>query len=116
MTANTPKSRILESVHETAADLHRPGCIDQRKMPQYEALCLDTIPEYDSAHIRSRRDLRRVLSAAMAVHPDPRRALFLIKSAPIPAFCHQTLLQLVQQGRTEDAIGYLESIRPGCVG
>ena len=48
MTANTPKSRILESVHETAADLHRLDGIDQRKMHQYEALCLGTIPEYDS--------------------------------------------------------------------
>jgi putative transcriptional regulator len=35
-------------VHETAADLHRLGFIDQRKMRKYDALCLDPIPEYDS--------------------------------------------------------------------
>lgn len=29
---------------------------------------------------------------------------------------HKTLLQLVQEGRTEDAIGYLESISTGFVG
>ena len=40
-------SRILEAVHETAADLHRLGFIDQRKMRQYDALCLAPIPEYD---------------------------------------------------------------------
>ena len=62
------------------------------------------------------RDLMRILSAAMAVQPDPQRAVFLIKNEPIPAFHHKTLLQLVQAGRTEDAVGYLESISAGFVG
>jgi sporulation protein YlmC with PRC-barrel domain len=62
------------------------------------------------------RDLMRVLSAAAAVQPDPQRAIFLVKNEPIPAFRHKTLLQLVQEGRTEDAIGYLESISAGFVG
>ncbi|WP_242467560.1 hypothetical protein [Thiocapsa imhoffii] len=58
----------------------------------------------------------RVLSAAAAVQPDPQRAIFLVKNEPIPAFRHKTLLQLVQEGRTADAIGYLESIGTGFVG
>jgi len=62
------------------------------------------------------RDLMRVLSAASALQPDPQRAIFLIKNEPIPAFHHKTLLQLVQEGRTEDAIGYLESVGAGFVG
>jgi hypothetical protein len=62
------------------------------------------------------RDLMRVLSAAAAVQPDPERAIFLVKNAPISAFRHKTLFQLVQEGRTEDAIGYLESIGSGFVG
>jgi len=62
------------------------------------------------------RDLMRVLSAAAAVQPDTQRAIFLVKNEPIPAFRHKTLLQLVQEGRTEDAIGYLESISTGFVG
>ena len=62
------------------------------------------------------RDLVRVLSAAMAIQPDLQRAIFLIKNEPIPAFRHKTLLQLIQEGRTEDAIGYLESISSGFVG
>jgi putative transcriptional regulator len=33
--------RILEAVHETAADLHRAGFIDMRRMRRFEALCLD---------------------------------------------------------------------------
>ncbi len=62
------------------------------------------------------RDLMRVISAAMAVQPDLQRAIFLIKNEPIAAFRHKTLMQLVQEGRTEDAIAYLESISAGFVG
>jgi hypothetical protein len=62
------------------------------------------------------RDLVRVLSAAMAVQPDFERALFLVKNQPIPTFRHKTILQLLQDGRTEDAIDYLESISAGFVG
>src|SRR3546814_11733810 len=56
------------------------------------------------------RDLMRVLSAAAAVQPDTARAFFMVKNEPLPAFRHKTLMQLVQEGRTDDAIGYRESI------
>jgi hypothetical protein len=62
------------------------------------------------------RDLMRVLSAATAVQPDTARAFFMVKNEPIPAFRHKTLLQLVQEGRTDDAIDYLESISAGFTG
>lgn len=62
------------------------------------------------------RDLMRVLSATSVVQPDRDRALFLIKNAPIPAFRHKTILQLVAEGRTEDAVDYLESVGSGFVG
>lgn len=62
------------------------------------------------------RDLMRLLSAATAVQPDTARAFFMVKNEPIPAFRHKTLLQLVQDGRTEDAIDYLESISAGFTG
>ncbi|MDR5733909.1 DNA-binding protein [Caballeronia sp. LZ025] len=62
------------------------------------------------------RDLMRVVSAAAALQPDLQRALFLIKNHPIPAFRHRTILQLVQDGRTDDAIDYLESISAGFIG
>ena len=47
-----PKSRLMEAVHETASDLHSLGFIDVHKMRQYDALCLDPVPEYDSKKIR----------------------------------------------------------------
>ncbi|KTT24721.1 DNA-binding protein [Pseudomonas oryzihabitans] len=62
------------------------------------------------------RDVMRVISAATVIQPDPQRAVFLVKNEPIAAFRHRTLLQLVQDGRTEDAIGYLESVSAGFVG
>lgn len=62
------------------------------------------------------RDLMRLLSAATAVQPDTERAFFMVKNEPIPSFRHKTLLQLVQDGRTEDAIDYLESINAGFTG
>jgi len=62
------------------------------------------------------RDLMRVLSAATVVQPDTARAFFMIKNEPIPAFRHKTILQLIEEGRTEDAIDYLESISAGFTG
>ena len=56
-TTKSPKakSRVLEAVHETAADLHRLGFIDKRKMGQYDALCMEPIAPYDSEKIRALR-------------------------------------------------------------
>lgn len=68
MTTKTrAKSRILDAVHETAADLHCLGFIDQRKMRKYDALCLDPIPQYDSEKIRSLRDRYQLSQAVLAV-------------------------------------------------
>lgn len=50
-----PQSRIMAAVHEGAMDLHRLGFIDKRKMQEYDALCLEPIPDYDCDQIRSLR-------------------------------------------------------------
>ena len=34
-----PSSRILEAVHETAADLHKLSLIDSHRMQHYDAVC-----------------------------------------------------------------------------
>ena len=60
------RSRILESVHETASDLHRLGFIDKRKMQKYDALCLSPIPEYDAARIRALRSRMQLSQAVLA--------------------------------------------------
>ena len=60
------KSRIFESVHETARDLHRLGFIDKRKMRKFDVLCLDPIPEYDSVKIRALRDHLQLSQSVLA--------------------------------------------------
>lgn len=62
------------------------------------------------------KDLKRVLAAAIPIQPDAQRTMSLIRNQSIPCFRHKTLLQLVREGRTEDAIGYLESVSAGFVG
>ena len=46
------QSPILEAVHETAAGFHRLGFIDKRKMQEFDVLCLEPIPDYDSLEIK----------------------------------------------------------------
>jgi putative transcriptional regulator len=66
--ANKPKTKsgILDAVHETAADLHRLGFIDKRKMQKYDALCLAPIPDYDSQKIRALRESLKLSQAVLA--------------------------------------------------
>lgn len=44
----TKKSRVLETVHATAAGLHRIGLIDKRKMEKFDLLCLKEVPDYSA--------------------------------------------------------------------
>jgi len=67
MTTKTKaRSQIFEAVHDTASDLHRLGFIDKRKMRQFDALCLDPVPKYDSEQIRALRDHLQLSQAVLA--------------------------------------------------
>lgn len=59
-------SRVLEAVHETAADLHRLGFIDKRKMNQYDALCVAPVHDYDAAKVKALREKLRLSQAVLA--------------------------------------------------
>jgi putative transcriptional regulator len=59
-------SRILDTVHETARDLHAAGFIDMRTMQRYDALCLEPIPTYSSAKIRALRARHKLSQAVLA--------------------------------------------------
>lgn len=65
-TKHNAKSRILESMHETATDLKAMGFIDMHKMQKYDALCLEPVPEYDSGKIKDLRDRYRISQAVLA--------------------------------------------------
>jgi len=49
------ENKILEAVFESASDLHRLGLIDKKRMLEYEALCLDSVPEYNGTKVRALR-------------------------------------------------------------
>ena len=69
---------------------------------------MSTTPHHD--------DLAKVLAAALKVQPDRKRAESFIETQPIAAFGGRTLRHMVEQGRTEAAISYIESIAAGFVG
>ncbi|TAG24620.1 MAG: helix-turn-helix domain-containing protein [Burkholderiales bacterium] len=62
----TAKSRLMEAVHDTAADLHRLGFIDKRKMQRYEALCLQPVPQFDSERVKALREKLNLSQAVLA--------------------------------------------------
>jgi len=120
----TTLADMLESVREAGTSRLSANSIADVLGLQYQDLAamagvhrntLRTHPESPKLQA-ALRDLIRVLSAVLAVQPDKERALFMIKNEPISAFRHKTILELVAEGRTEDAIDYLESISAGFSG
>ena len=65
-TKTRGKRTILEAVHETATDLHAGRFISKRRMHEYDALCLDPIPHYSQAKIRSLRKRHNISQAVLA--------------------------------------------------
>ncbi len=67
MTTKTKvKSRILETAHETASDLHHLGFIDKRKMQKYELLCVGRAQDYDAAKVKALRERLQLSQAVLA--------------------------------------------------
>ncbi|PPT76647.1 DNA-binding protein [Xanthomonas arboricola] len=62
------------------------------------------------------RNLSRLLVAMTQVQPDERQVVFHLKNTPIPAFEFATLLEVVKQGRTDDALTYLRTVASGAAG
>ena len=65
-TKTQRRSRILETVHQTATDLHSAGFISKRRMREYDALCLPPIPRYLRNKIRALRERHRISQAVLA--------------------------------------------------
>lgn len=59
-------SRILDAVHETAADWHEAGLIDLHQMRKYDALCLSPVPDYSPEKIRELRTQNNLSQAVLA--------------------------------------------------
>ncbi len=59
-------SRLLETIHDTALDLHRSGFIDKRRMREYDALCLAPVPSFSSERIQTLRAQLQISQAVLA--------------------------------------------------
>jgi hypothetical protein len=62
------------------------------------------------------QDMLRVLAVATELTGDAERAVFLLRNEPLRAFGYKTADALVQEGRTEALIAYLESLAGGAAG
>lgn len=62
------------------------------------------------------QDMVRVLAAATELTGDKKRAAFLVRNEPLRAFGYKTADVLIQAGRADDVIAYLESLAGGAAG
>lgn len=62
------------------------------------------------------QDMVRVLAVATEMTGDAGRAVFLLRNEPLRAFGYKTADTLVQEGRVEDIVAYLESLAGGAAG
>ncbi len=121
---SAPISVVLDRVREPGTTRFSPSLLaglldlqqqDLAAMARVHRNTVRTHPESPRLQ-HAMRDLVRVLSAALEIQPDAQRAVYFVKNEPIAAFRHKTLLQLVAEGRAEDAVNYLESLAAGFVG
>jgi putative transcriptional regulator len=61
-------NKILDTVHETARDLHEAGVMDTRTMREFDALCLQPVRTLSAAQIKRLRTRLRVSQAVFAAY------------------------------------------------
>ena len=62
------KSRILGSIHRTAADLHAAGLMDKQTMRTFDADCLTAVPPLSPDEIKALREREGASQAVFARH------------------------------------------------
>ena len=62
------RSDALAAIHETAADLHRVGGMDQTTMRTFDALCLTPIQEMTPKKIRALRTREKASQTVFAAY------------------------------------------------
>jgi putative transcriptional regulator len=62
------RSGVMESVHETAADLYAVGGMDRRTMRKFDVLCLTPIQEMTAKKIRALRTREKASQTVFAAY------------------------------------------------
>jgi len=83
------------------AHVHRNTPTTRPQAPKLQKYLLDTV---------------RVLTIATEMTGDEKRAAFLLRNEPLRAFGYKTADTLIQDGRADDVIAYLESLAGGAAG
>lgn len=87
-----------------------------------EGAIADVLAAWNLSSVRTERaqefarNIVRLLRAAVDLGNDPTTALRNIKNYPIPSFESKTALDMVEEGRTDDVVAYLQSLSAGYVG
>ena len=125
MSAATAFPEFLESLREPAsrAALSPARLADALELPMQELASLarvhrNTLQSAPSSPKlqASMRDIVRVLSAAYGLTGDMDRSLFWFRNHPIADFGHRTPMQLVEMGKVQAIIDYIESLGAGASG
>jgi putative transcriptional regulator len=66
MAAN--RSRILDSIHESAQALHDAGVMDAMTMKEFDALCLSPVRAYSGTEVKALRERLRVSQPVLAAY------------------------------------------------
>jgi hypothetical protein len=87
-----------------------------------EGAIADVLAAWNLSSVRTERaqefarNIVRLLRAAVDLGNDPTTALRNIQNYPIPSFESKTALDMVEEGRTDDVVAYLQSLSAGYVG
>lgn len=65
---------------------------------------------------RYMQDMLRALAVATEMTGDKARAAFLLRNEPLRAFDYKTADVLIQEGRTDEVVAYLQSLAGGAAG
>jgi len=65
---------------------------------------------------RYMQDMLRALAVATEMSGDKARAAFLLRNEPLRPFDYKTADTLIQEGRTDAVIAYLQSLAGGAAG
>jgi len=60
------KNSIIDTIHETMADAHKVGVVDDMTMREFDALCLPLIKEYSPKDIQKIRKRNKASQAVLA--------------------------------------------------
>ena len=62
------KSEAFAAVHETMDSLHQIGAIDKKTMRDFDAACLETVPDIKPENIRALREREHVSQPVFAAY------------------------------------------------